>query len=140
MSPIISVRGLTKTYGRIRLVNVRWLVHSYAEQHQLLNWKRDQRQGGGVLPLLGSHFFQYMEWLFGPIVKMSAYLSPFAAEVEARVDAWFCAALYSLACAALWASLKFKPECANCTLMAFAASRNAGFCGVMFSIRIVWWY
>jgi predicted dehydrogenase len=70
-----------QAYGRVRLVNVRWLVQSYAEQHRLRNWKRDRRRGGGVLPLLGSHFFHYMEWLFGPVGALRAIPHP-ASESE----------------------------------------------------------
>ncbi|OAI46834.1 hypothetical protein AYO44_10680 [Planctomycetaceae bacterium SCGC AG-212-F19] len=70
----------SEVHGRVRLVNVRWLVHSYAEEHRLANWKRNRHQGGGVLPLLGNHLFHYMEWLFGPVRALGAVSHPVSSE------------------------------------------------------------
>lgn len=66
----------SREFGNVRSVNVEWLVYSYTEKHQLLNWKRNRNLGGGVLNLLGSHFFYYVEWLFGRITILKALVYP----------------------------------------------------------------
>ena len=74
--------------GSIRQVALTWRTETYTYRAQARNWKTSFAEGGGTLNNFASHTLYYLEWLFGPIIKISAYLSPYAAEVEARVDAW----------------------------------------------------
>ena len=59
------------TLGRLRHIHVAWYVETYANQHRLLSWKTCTEQGGGTLNSFVSHCFYYLEWLVGPIRKMS---------------------------------------------------------------------
>ncbi len=80
--------------GQIRLIKIDWLVPSRADATKPWNWYARKEQGGGALGALGSHTFDYINWLFGSINKMSAQLStavaarpdPISGEVK-RVDA-----------------------------------------------------
>ena len=81
--------------GRIRHAALTWRVETYAYRASVRNWKMSPESGGGTLNNFASHTFYYLEWLFGPIVKVQARLSPpgqansgSASQVEARVDAW----------------------------------------------------
>ncbi|TAL05143.1 MAG: Gfo/Idh/MocA family oxidoreductase, partial [Verrucomicrobia bacterium] len=76
--------------GRIRHIALTWRAetYSYSQGTQAQGWKRRAVDGGGTLNNFVSHTFYYLEWLFGPITKLSARLSPAKAEVEARVDVW----------------------------------------------------
>jgi len=58
--------------GPIRHVQVSWLTHSYAHRNKLWGWKVDKSRDGGVLNMLGLHFFYLVEWLFGTIDGLSA--------------------------------------------------------------------
>jgi predicted dehydrogenase len=75
--------------GNIRQVVLTWRTETYTYRTKSHNWKTALAEGGGTLNNFASHTLYYLEWLFGPIKKASAYLSPAAEEVEARVDAWF---------------------------------------------------
>lgn len=57
---------------RLKFARIVWAVQSHAEKHGLLNWKRSQSNGGGVLNLLGGHLFYYVEHIFGRISKIFA--------------------------------------------------------------------
>lgn len=61
--------------GRKRLVKVDWLVSSRANPDRPWNWYARKEQGGGALGALGSHTFDYIAWLFGPVKRLSAALS-----------------------------------------------------------------
>lgn len=61
--------------GKIRLIKIDWLVPSRADATKPWNWYARKDRGGGALGALGSHTFDYINWLFGSIHKMSAQLS-----------------------------------------------------------------
>ena len=61
--------------GNIRLLKVDWLVSSRADATRPWNWYAQKSQGGGALGAIGSHAFDYIAWLFGPIQRLSARLS-----------------------------------------------------------------
>ncbi len=61
--------------GQKRLIKVDWLVPSRADATRPWNWYARRDQGGGVLGAIGSHTFDYLAWLFGPIKRLCARLS-----------------------------------------------------------------
>ncbi|MEP7357569.1 MAG: Gfo/Idh/MocA family oxidoreductase, partial [Anaerolineales bacterium] len=61
--------------GQVRHVVVAWNVETYANKLGLESWKTRAEDGGGVLPAFVSHSFYYLEWLLGPIARLSARLS-----------------------------------------------------------------
>lgn len=63
-----------KKYGNIRHASLLWELESYAHHAKKWSWKTRQREGGGVLTLLGSHFLYLAEWLFGPVKRLTARL------------------------------------------------------------------
>ena len=64
--------------GRLRHVQVTWLVESYALSHGLRTWKVDSDEGG-VTTLLGTHLLYLAEWLFGPAARVEARFAATAA-------------------------------------------------------------
>lgn len=60
--------------GQIRLVKIDWLVGGRADPQRPWSWHASKDQGGGSLGALGSHTFDYVAWLFGPIQRLSAQL------------------------------------------------------------------
>ncbi|WP_170294869.1 Gfo/Idh/MocA family oxidoreductase [Roseospira navarrensis] len=68
----------TGRLGRLRHVQVTWLVESYALRKGLSNWKTGQDEGG-VMTLLASHLLYLAEWLFGPVCRIQAHLTATAA-------------------------------------------------------------
>ncbi|WP_119260966.1 Gfo/Idh/MocA family protein [cyanobacterium endosymbiont of Rhopalodia gibberula] len=58
--------------GQIRLIKIDWLVASRANPKLAWNWYSCREQGGGVLGAIGSHSFDYIHWLFGPIKRLTA--------------------------------------------------------------------
>jgi predicted dehydrogenase len=69
--------------GKIRLVRIDWLGSSRADASRPWNWYSSQAQGGGALGSLGSHAFDYIYWLFGPVRRLSAY---FSTAIPTRLD------------------------------------------------------
>ncbi|NES98991.1 MAG: Gfo/Idh/MocA family oxidoreductase [Sphaerospermopsis sp. SIO1G2] len=61
--------------GNIRLIKIDWLGASRADTSRAWNWYSQKDQGGGVLGSLGSHAFDYIYWLFGPVSKLNAYFN-----------------------------------------------------------------
>ncbi len=61
--------------GQIRLIEGVWQVTSRADPQRPWNWYSQASQGGGALGAIGSHSFDYIEWLFGPVQRLSAHLS-----------------------------------------------------------------
>lgn len=61
--------------GRKRLIKIDWLVPSRADASRPWNWYARKDQGGGALGAIGSHTFDYIPWLFGPVNRLSARLS-----------------------------------------------------------------
>jgi predicted dehydrogenase len=52
-----------------------WQVESFANQARIESWKTDQDAGGGALSNFVSHALDYVEWLAGPIIGLSARLA-----------------------------------------------------------------
>jgi predicted dehydrogenase len=61
--------------GNKRLIKIDWLGSSRADTSRPWNWYSSQEKGGGALGSLGSHAFDYIYWLFGPVRRLSAYLN-----------------------------------------------------------------
>jgi predicted dehydrogenase len=61
--------------GQKRLIKIDWLVSSRADASRPWNWYARKDQGGGVLGAVGSHAFDYIHWLFGPVRRLCAHLS-----------------------------------------------------------------
>jgi predicted dehydrogenase len=61
--------------GNIRLIKVDWLGASRADPNRAWNWYAQAAQGGGILGSIGSHSFDYLHWLFGPVRGLTAKLS-----------------------------------------------------------------
>lgn len=61
--------------GRKRLIKIDWLVASRANPERPWNWYARKDKGGGALGAVGSHAFDYIHWLFGPVRRLCAYLS-----------------------------------------------------------------
>lgn len=60
--------------GQKRLIKIDWLAASRADATRGWNWYARQDQGGGALGSLGSHTFDYIAWLFGPVKRLHAHL------------------------------------------------------------------
>jgi predicted dehydrogenase len=61
--------------GQKRLVKIDWLVSSRADASRPWNWYSRKDRGGGALGALGSHAFDYISWLFGPVQRLCARLN-----------------------------------------------------------------
>ncbi|MEM1370392.1 MAG: Gfo/Idh/MocA family oxidoreductase [Cyanobacteria bacterium P01_H01_bin.15] len=79
--------------GTPRLIKIDWLAGSRANPQRGWNWYAQKDKGGGALGAIGSHAFDYIAWLFGPIKRLCAQLStsiperPDAGGVMRPVDA-----------------------------------------------------
>jgi predicted dehydrogenase len=60
--------------GQKRLVKIDWLVSSRADASRPWNWYAQKDKGGGALGAVGSHAFDYISWLFGPVSRLCAQL------------------------------------------------------------------
>ncbi|GAC1464134.1 MAG: Gfo/Idh/MocA family oxidoreductase [Chamaesiphon sp.] len=60
--------------GQKRLIKIDWLVSSRADATRPWNWYARKDQGGGVLGAVGSHTFDYINWLFGSVRQLNARL------------------------------------------------------------------
>ena len=60
--------------GKPYLIRIDWLMSSRADSQRPWNWYARRDCGGGVLGALGSHTFDYVHWLFGPVARMQAHL------------------------------------------------------------------
>ncbi len=61
--------------GKKRLIKIDWLASSRANSQRAWNWYAQKDLGGGALGSIGSHTFDYVNWLFGPAQSLSATLS-----------------------------------------------------------------
>ncbi|MFZ9738297.1 MAG: Gfo/Idh/MocA family protein [Prochlorotrichaceae cyanobacterium] len=61
--------------GTPYLIRIDWLMSSRANPQRAWNWYARKDQGGGALGSLGSHSFDYIPWLFGPVRRLQAHLS-----------------------------------------------------------------
>jgi len=67
---------LQKDYvGKKRLVKIDWLVASRANPERAWNWYAQKDKGGGALGAVGSHSFDYLNWLFGGVNRLCAQLA-----------------------------------------------------------------
>lgn len=69
--------------GTLRSVNLHWHVHSYAHRTGQWSWKNDRTRGGGVMTLLGTHALDMVEWLFGPVERLTARFDHRASQILA---------------------------------------------------------
>ncbi|XZO00998.1 MAG: Gfo/Idh/MocA family protein [Microcoleus sp.] len=60
--------------GEKRLIKIDWLVSGRADANRPWNWYSQKDKGGGVLGATGSHVFDYINWLFGPVKRLSGQL------------------------------------------------------------------
>jgi len=60
--------------GQKRLIKIDWLVSSRADATRPWNWYSRKDQGGGALGAVASHTFDYINWLFGQVQRLSAKL------------------------------------------------------------------
>ena len=60
--------------GEKRLIKIDWLVSGRADATRPWNWYSQKERGGGVLGATGSHVFDYISWLFGPVQRLSGQL------------------------------------------------------------------
>jgi predicted dehydrogenase len=61
--------------GKPRLIKIDWLVPGRADANRPWSWHASAEAGGGSLGALGSHVFDYVAWLFGPIRQVSGRLA-----------------------------------------------------------------
>lgn len=61
--------------GQKRLIKIDWLVPSRADASRPWNWYAQKDCGGGAMGAIGSHAFDYISWLFGPVRQLCAQLS-----------------------------------------------------------------
>jgi predicted dehydrogenase len=61
--------------GDIRSVTIRWSAGSWADPKRPWSWQCNEAEGGGILGALVVHTMDYVEWLFGPIRRLTAKLS-----------------------------------------------------------------
>ncbi|MBD2386053.1 Gfo/Idh/MocA family protein [Cylindrospermum sp. FACHB-282] len=61
--------------GRLRLIKIDWFGSSRADPNRPWNWYSSKEKGGGALGSLGSHAFDYIHWLFGPVRRLNALMS-----------------------------------------------------------------
>jgi predicted dehydrogenase len=67
---------LAQSYvGTPYLIRIDWLMSSRANPQRSWNWYARKDLGGGALGSLGSHSFDYIPWLFGPVRRLQAHLS-----------------------------------------------------------------
>jgi predicted dehydrogenase len=57
------------------LLRFDWLMGSRSDPQRPWNWYASAAEGGGVLGALGSHTFDMMEWLVGPLRQVQAQLA-----------------------------------------------------------------
>ena len=74
--------------GTLRQFDLSWKVETYAHRTGSDSWKLRNEEGGGTLNNFVSHSLYYLEWLFGPIVKLAARLVSDGGPGDVRVDAW----------------------------------------------------
>lgn len=60
--------------GQKRFIQIDWVMASRADANRAWNWYALREKGGGALGALGSHSFDYIPWLFGPVQRLQAQL------------------------------------------------------------------
>ncbi|MGC9526805.1 MAG: Gfo/Idh/MocA family protein [Limnospira sp.] len=61
--------------GQRRLIKIDWLGSSRADANRAWNWYAQKEKGGGALGAIGSHSFDYIPWLFGPVRRLCGQLT-----------------------------------------------------------------
>jgi predicted dehydrogenase len=61
--------------GKPRLIKIDWLLPGRADPHRAWSWHASAEAGGGSLGALGSHVFDYISWLFGPVRQVCGRLA-----------------------------------------------------------------
>ncbi|CAN1212707.1 Gfo/Idh/MocA family oxidoreductase [Tumidithrix helvetica PCC 7403] len=61
--------------GKKRLITIDWIVQGRADPRRAWNWYSQKTCGGGALGSLGSHTFDYVNWLFGSVKHLCGQLS-----------------------------------------------------------------
>ncbi|MEM7580370.1 MAG: Gfo/Idh/MocA family oxidoreductase [Cyanobacteria bacterium P01_A01_bin.80] len=69
--------------GNKRLIKIDWLGSSRSNPERAWNWYALKDKGGGALGSLGSHSFDYINWLFGSVKKLNAH---FTTSITQRPD------------------------------------------------------
>ncbi len=112
--------------GEPWLLRFDWLMGSRSDPNRAWNWYAQAAEGGGVLGALGSHAFDLLEWLVGPVRQLQAQLAvaikerPLAAGSGfAKVDAAD-TALLQLQLAPRWGPQPSRPLAAQLALSAVA--------------------
>jgi predicted dehydrogenase len=72
----MALKARLETYdvGKPRLIKIDWLVPGRADPNRPWSWHASADAGGGSLGALGSHTFDYIAWLFGPIKQLCGRL------------------------------------------------------------------
>ena len=83
-----KARALLPSIGEVRNVILQWHFETYAHKTSSDSWKVKTAEGGGTLMHFASHVFYNLEWLLGPIAKMSARLGTSGGFSEVLVDLW----------------------------------------------------
>lgn len=60
-----------RTLGRVLHMSVVWEVSTRLAHDHAPSWKDDAALGGGALASLGTHVFDYVEWLVGPVRRVA---------------------------------------------------------------------
>jgi predicted dehydrogenase len=61
--------------GKPRLIKIDWLLPGRADSNRAWSWHSSAEAGGGSLGALGSHIFDYISWLFGPVSQVCGRLA-----------------------------------------------------------------
>jgi predicted dehydrogenase len=84
----IRARELLPMVGETRNVVVQWHFETYAHRTQTDSWKIKPAEGGGTLNHFVSHVFYNLEWLLGPIARLTARIGESGGVPDVLVDAW----------------------------------------------------
>jgi predicted dehydrogenase len=81
-----KARELVPQIGAMRNVVVQWHFETYTHRTRADSWKLRPSDAGGTLNHFVSHVFHNLEWLVGPISRLSARLSASGGLPEVIVD------------------------------------------------------
>jgi predicted dehydrogenase len=81
-------RDLLPMVGELRNVVVQWHFETYAHRTQADSWKLKPAEGGGTLNHFVSHVFYNLEWLLGPIARLTARIGASGGVPDVFVDSW----------------------------------------------------
>jgi len=81
-----TTRAMLADIGDLRNVVVQWQFETYTIRSRADSWKVKPSEGGGTLSNFVSHVFYNLEWLVGPIARLSARLADSGGVSEVLVD------------------------------------------------------